>query len=122
MVRARQCTRQEQCRVLQLGLCFALESLSEVLHGDMGCNLAMQVSAHAVGKHHEQGIARVAVGDAILIGLAFADAAFLKNGKSHDILLQPLPMKVLSRDPRSVNQVAGMASPACFCINAFCRV
>ena len=45
--------------VRQAWLRFALEGLDHVLHGDLRRHLALQVSAHAVGDHHEQCIAGI---------------------------------------------------------------
>ncbi|MPM98059.1 hypothetical protein SDC9_145240 [bioreactor metagenome] len=67
----------------------ALKGLGDVLRGDVGRHLAMQMSTHAVGEHHQQCVARIAVGDAVLVGLAFADAAFLIDGESHWGVLSP---------------------------------
>ena len=124
MVGARQRARQEQPGVGQAGLGLALEGLGDELGGEMGRDLAVQVAPHAVGDQHEQRVARIAVGDAVLVGLAPADPAFLEDGESQGGLRQCLclPMKDLRRAPRSVNQVAGMGSPASLSISAFCSV
>jgi ribosomal protein L13 len=61
----------------------ALKVFGQILHSDLRGDLAVQVAAHAVGKHHQQRVARVAVGDAVLVVSPLTDAAFLVNGEFH---------------------------------------
>ncbi len=74
---------QEAGRVGELGLRLALERFGEELHGDLGGHLPVQMSAHAVGDHHEQGVAGVGVAGAVLVRLAASLAAFRKDRESH---------------------------------------
>jgi hypothetical protein len=66
-----------------IGLALALEGLGDVLDGDLRRHLAVQVAAHAVGDDHQQRVARIAVGDAVLVGRALAGTAFLVDGEFH---------------------------------------
>jgi hypothetical protein len=50
---------------------------------DLRRHLAVQVAAHAVGDQHQQRVARVAVGDAVLVVAPLAGAAFLVDGEAH---------------------------------------
>ena len=86
----------------------------------VGGGTAMQMPAHAVGDQHQQRLARVAVGDAVLVAGALADAAFLVDGETHGGLVQLRPMKDLSRLPRSENQFSGRSALAWRWISAFC--
>ncbi len=95
--------RQEQHRIADQRLRLALEGLGDVLHRDLRSHFAMQMPAHAVGDDHQQGVARVTVGDAVLVGRALADAAFLVNSEFH-----VRPMKVLSRSPHRRTRRAGI--------------
>lgn len=109
---AGQRTREEQHHIRQAGLRFALERLGHELHRD----LAVQVPAHAIGEDHQQRLARVAVGNPVLVGAAASDAAFLKNGEFHW-----RPMNVRRRLDQSVNHDAGTGSPPKRLARAFCR-
>ena len=115
MMGARQHARQEQHDVRQAGLGFALERLGHELHRDLRCNLAMQMPAHAIGKDHEQSLARVAICDPVLIGTSLSDPAFLKDGEFHW-----RPMNVRRRLDQSVNQDAGTGSSPKRRARAFC--
>ena len=74
---------QEAERVGELGLGFAPERLGEDLHRDLRCDLAVQVSPHAVGNRHQQRVAGVRVAGAVLVRLARSPAALLKDRESH---------------------------------------
>ena len=60
-----------------------LEHRGHRLHGDLRRDLAPQVSAHAVGQHHQQRLAREAVPHPILVDRTTTDIGILENGKTH---------------------------------------
>lgn len=92
--------RKEQHRVGDLGAGFLLEGLGDELHGNLGGDLPVQVAPHAVGEDEQQRVAGVRIGDAVLVGPALADPAFLENGESH-----VRPIIVLRREPSPSSQV-----------------
>jgi hypothetical protein len=49
------------------GLNSLRESFGQRLHGDLGGDLAVVVTAHAVGDDHQQGFARIAVGQPVFV-------------------------------------------------------
>ena len=61
----------------------ALKVVGQRLDGDLGGDLAIVMAAHAVGDHHQQGFARIAVGGPVLVVGAPSLAAFLVDGESH---------------------------------------
>jgi hypothetical protein len=50
------------------GAGFLLKGLGHELHRDLRRHLALKVAAHAVGKDHQQCVARVRIGHAVLVG------------------------------------------------------
>jgi len=82
-MRAGEPLEQEQEGVGEPGLGLALERLGEELHRDLRRHFSVHVPAHAVGHHHEQRVAAVAVADAVLVVRARAPAAFLEDGELH---------------------------------------
>jgi hypothetical protein len=76
-------TRQEKLRIGQQRTCLGLEAFRDARDRDLGGHLAMQVAAHAVGDQHQQRVARVAVGDAVLVVAPLAGATFLVDREAH---------------------------------------
>jgi len=66
---------------------FALEQGTDVINGDLRRDFAVGVTAHAVGNHHQQGIARIAVGNSILIDLSGTNPTFLVDRELHRLTL-----------------------------------
>ena len=61
----------------------ALEAVGQRLHGDLGGDLAVVMTAHSVRNHHQERFARVAVGGPVLVVGAPSLAAVLIDRESH---------------------------------------
>jgi hypothetical protein len=76
--------RNEFLRIIDARLRMPAERLHECLYRQ-GCRqFAVQVAAHAVGKHQQQSLVAVCVSDPILIELAIAYMAGLVYRKIHE--------------------------------------
>jgi hypothetical protein len=74
---------QKMERVGKVRAGLPLEVVGQRLHGDLRGDLAVVMAAHAVGDDHEQGVARIAVADAILVVATPPLAAVLVDGELH---------------------------------------
>src|SRR5574340_1726838 len=112
-MRVGQALGQKQERVLQLRMRFALERFGDVLHRDVSRDFAVQMAAHAVGEHHQQRVARIAVRDAVLIGGAAPRPAFLIDGEFH--LAMRLRTRMRSASSQLVRGTRCARSASAFC-------
>ena len=120
MVRIGHAALQEQKRVCQHRLGFVLEGIAQTLDGDLCRDLAVVVPAHAIGNDHQQGIARVTIGDAVLVVVALALAAFLINREFHGVsffLNLPTSAPSQERVSSTLGLAAGLEGAS---VSAFC--
>ncbi len=94
---------------------FPLEVVSQRLHRDLGGDLAVVVAAHAVGNDHQQGFARVTIGDPILVVGTPSLAALLINREFHRPAFLYLSTTRLSQFAVSLGTGGVTVSTSAFC-------
>jgi hypothetical protein len=76
---------QKPERISKRRLRLALKGVDQGLHGDLGGDFAIVMTAHAIGQRHQERVTGITVGNAIFIVLSTALATLLIDGKSHDV-------------------------------------